>query len=343
MNPAPPVEPPRAVELLVLFIALYRIIGGLMGPAWGSLMSEYLPPERRGDYFSRRSQLIGLFGMLATALAGLLLDGLKAAASASFAFAVLFSAPAIARLYSCRPMALMAPMPEPPESAAQWSWRGFLERVRASAVARFVVYVAAMTFATQLCSSYFSVHMLRDLGFGYSQYMSVHMGSSLAGFLAFPIWGRHADRAGNARVLRLTGLLTPVIPLLWLVAERPAALFAVELSSGFLWSGFNLCATNYLYELAPPAKRVRALGYFNLINGTAMFVGASLGGCLSTRLPALGGHALHSLFLLSAAARFAADALLSRGFREVRSSHERLSSAELFFSVVGLRPILGRR
>src|SRR4029079_17887520 len=39
------------VELLLLLLILSAICGGLAGPAWGSLMSDYVPARKRGRYF----------------------------------------------------------------------------------------------------------------------------------------------------------------------------------------------------------------------------------------------------------------------------------------------------
>jgi predicted MFS family arabinose efflux permease len=172
--------------------------------------------------------------------------------------------------------------------------------------------------------------------------MAVSLAPVVTGLVAFPIWGRHADTVGNARILKITSFLIPVIPLLWLMPRSPWVLMLVELFSGFVWGGFNLCTTNFIFDAVTPAKRVRCLGYFNLINGVALFAGASLGGWLSPRLPVFAGLPILSLFLLSAAARFVANLFLSRHFSEVRAEARPVTSAQLFFSVVGIRPLYGR-
>jgi hypothetical protein len=61
---------------------------------------------------------------------------------------------------------------------------------------------------------------------------------------------------------------------------------------------------------------------------------------LAERIPPLFGWRLLSLFALSGALRFLAALFLSGGFREVRKSR-RVSSLELFFSVVGFRSLAG--
>jgi predicted MFS family arabinose efflux permease len=183
--------------------------------------------------------------------------------------------------------------------------------------------------------------MLRDLHFNYLTYTAMLFSAIVAGLIGFPIWGRHADLAGNASILRITGLLIPVIPLLWLISRHPLYIFVIQAFSGFVWSGFNLCATNFIYDAVTPAKRVRCLGYFNLINGCAIFAGAALGGFLGDRLPLLGGFSLTTLFLLSSLLRFLAYFTLSPKFQEVRESAKKVSSTDLFFSVLGIRSITG--
>jgi hypothetical protein len=57
-------------------------------------------------------------------------------------------------------------------------------------------------------------------------------------------------------------------------------------------------------------------------------------------VPPLQGHPLLSLFLLSGVCRLFFYGLLFNRFREVRPSRE-VSLQELFFSVVGIRPLSG--
>jgi predicted MFS family arabinose efflux permease len=183
--------------------------------------------------------------------------------------------------------------------------------------------------------------MLRDLGLGYFLYMVIHLAAAVGSLAAFPIWGRNADVVGNARILKTTGWLIPVIPLLWLVSRDPAYLMLVEFFAGFVWGGFNLCAANFIYDAVTPEKRVRCLGYFNLISGVAIFAGTMIGGFLADRLPPLLGLPLMSLFLLSGLLRFTAMLWPWGRFKEVRESARKVSSRQLFFSVVGIRPLAG--
>src|SRR4029079_15057934 len=55
----PLVQATHQAELLVIFLILPAICGGLAGPAWGSLMSDYVPAKKRGQYFGWRNRSVG--------------------------------------------------------------------------------------------------------------------------------------------------------------------------------------------------------------------------------------------------------------------------------------------
>ncbi|MBI2871435.1 MAG: MFS transporter [Candidatus Omnitrophica bacterium] len=332
----------RRVYALILAVIVFRVLGNLIGTVWGSLVSSYLTPEERGAYLGWRGKISGFAGIVGLAIGGLLLAALKVF-SISFAFFVVFLLPVAARFASTFWMARMEDVPVGPGGPdARFSLIDFLRRFRESNFVKFVFYVALMTFSTQVASPYFSVYMLKNLHFTYVQYMLMHLAAVVSGLMAFPIWGRHADRVGNAQVMKLTGLIVPMIPLLWLMTREFYLLIVVELFAGFMWSGFNLCSVNFIFDAVVPEKRMRCLSYFNLINGTAIFLGASLGGYLAEHLPPLWGYKLYGVFLLSSALRYGSHFILSGGFKEVRGTVERITSRDLFFSVLGIRPVVGR-
>ena len=330
---------PSRILALIFFVALFRILANLIATVWGGLASDYLVPEERGKYFGWRSRITGMAGMITTILGGVLLNVFKPFSTAA-GFCILFGVTASARFISSSFMAQMQDVPARKNPKDMFTFFMFLRRFKESNFVKFVFYVASITFATMLAAPYFSVYMLRDLHFSYLTYILVHMGSIVASLVSFPIWGKHADRIGNAKVLKTTSLLIPLIPVLWLFSTNLVYLFMIEVFSGFVWGGFNLCSLNFIYDAVSPGKRTRCLGYFGFINGVATFVGAGLGGYLAERLPTLNGSRILTLFVISAALRLLSHFLLSRHFHEVRTSTQKISNVELFFSVVGIRPFL---
>jgi MFS family permease len=326
------------VELLLTILVLFVICGALAGPAWGSLMTEYIPNRKRGQYFGWRTRVLGLVGVGSMILAGLFLY-LTKEFSQSLGFFAVFALAALARFISGLYISRMSDVHQKSDPASDFTFLMFLRRFRESNFVKFVAFMATVTFSTHLAAPFFVVFLLRDLQWSYLTYMSFQVGGTLASLLAVQWWGKHADLVGNVRVLRLAGFLTTLIPLFWLVSRNVLFLTFVQMLGGFAWGGVTLCAGNFVYDAVTPQKRVRCIGYFNVINGTAVFLGASLGGFLASRLPPLQGYSLLSLFALSSACRLFFFLVMFRGFREVRTSRE-VSLQELFFSVVGIRPLI---
>ncbi len=335
----PWLEIPYRVELFLVCLVFAALCGGLAGPAWGSLMSDYIPSRQRGRYFGWRNRIVGAVTLGSVIAAGLILHALENV-SYRAGFSIVFCVAALTRYVSAQFINLMDEPPQRKDPASDFTFFMFLARFRESNFLKFVIAIACLNFATYLASPFFAVFMLRDLQFSYLTYMALQVGSSLASLIALPLWGRHADLVGNVRVLRLSSFFAALVPALWLFSSNPAYLMLVQIWAGFSWSGVTLCSGNFIYDAVTPQKRVRCIAYFNVINGGAIFFGSSLGGFLASRLPPLFGYRLLSLFAISCLARLVFYLLLSGRFREVRPAHD-VSLQDLFFSVVGIRPLVG--
>jgi MFS family permease len=332
-------EAPYRIQLFLVFLVLFVVSGALAGPAWGSLMTDYIPNRKRGRYFGWRNRTLGMVHVGSMVAAGLLLYRTEKY-SAVTGFLIIFAAGALARFVSAAYIARMRDVPQKPDPASDFTFFMFLARFRESNFVKFVAFAALLTFSSYLAAPFFAAFMLRDLQFSYLHYMVLQVVSAVAGLVALPLWGRHADAVGNVRVLRLSGFFACLIPLFWLVSRNVFYLALVQMFAGFVWSGFTLSATNFIYDAVTPQKRVRCISYFQVMNGAAIFMGASLGGFLATKLPLLQGYSLLSLFLVSGICRLFSYLFLFNRFREVRPSRE-VSIQELFFSVVGIRPLTG--
>ncbi|MEI6631793.1 MAG: MFS transporter [bacterium] len=326
----------QPVYFLILFITLFTCFNAFSIPAWSSLMSDHIPNTRRGRYFGWRSKALSIITILSSFLAGLILQVFKR--DILKGFLLVFSLAFIARIISWYFLSRMYEPAFKIKKEAYFSFLDFVKRIRKSNFAKFVVFVASLNFCVYIASPFFSVFMLRDLKFNYLTYTMVVIVVTAAQILTIDRWGRHADRVGNLKVIRLTSLFIATLPLWWIIYRHPIYLVFVQILGGFAWAGFNLCATNFIYDAVTPEKRTRCIAYFNVFTGVAIFLGASLGGFLVNILPELFGHRILSLFLLAGCLRFLVIFLFSGRIREVRSI-EHISSRDLFYSVVGLRPL----
>ncbi len=331
---------------LVIFYTLFVSLGAFAAPAWSSLMADHVGETDRGKVFGKRNMIFGIINVSSMFIAGLILSlfrkelpfgdangGLK-----FLGFTIIFSIAFITRLVSWN---FLIKMYEPVlviKAEHRFTFLDFIKRVLKSNFGRFAIFASCMNFSVYVASPFFAVYMIRDLGFGYLAYTVIMMASTLTALSMMHVWGKYADSAGNVRVLKLSSVFLPAIPFLWLFSHNMIYLIAVQIFAGFFWAGFNLSLTNFIYDAVTPEKRTRCIAYFNVMNGTAIFCGAAIGGYLASVLPPLGGFRIPSLLLVSGILRFLASMLSSR-VREVRKVKD-ISNIELFYSIMGLRPAL---
>ncbi|MHB9155621.1 MAG: MFS transporter [Endomicrobiales bacterium] len=323
---------------LILGITLYLLSSSLAAPAWSSIMSQYLPAKKRGTYFSWRQRIHGTITFTATLLAGFVLFLFPR--ESVYGFTAIFSVAAVCRFFSWHYLCKMHEPRLVSKPGAYFSLWDFIARTRQSNFVKFVLFVGGISFAVNLAGPFFSVYMLRELKFDYLSFVVINTTPTLAMLLSLPAWGRHADRVGNLQVIRLSSLIIPLLPLMWLVTPYKPYLVFAQAVSGFAWAGFNLAVANFIFDAVSEEKRVRCIAYFNLINGLGVFLGATLGGFLAGRLPPLLGSGLLTIFLISGLLRLALRALLLPKVHEVKKV-ENVSTLNLFFSVIGVKPMIG--
>jgi MFS family permease len=324
----------NGVWWLLAVFTLVMAFGSLANPAWGSMMADLVPVGRRGRYFGHRGKICGFTTLAFTLIAALILW--LSRHQLFIGFAIVFALALLFRLISWYFLSKMYEPSVTVQHKEQIHLLDFAREIRSTNLGRFVLYVSAMNFATYLAAPFFAVYMLRDLGFDYLTYVVIIASAAIATILTMTFWGKRADRAGNIKVVAITSLLIPLVPLLWLVSHNILYLVLVQLLSGFAWAGFNLCSTNFVYDAAAPEKRTGCIAYFNAANGTAICLGALLGGFLALHVPLILGYNLLALFLISGLVRAAVAMTLFRHIIEVRRV-PKISTVELIWDRLRLK------
>ncbi|MBI4802212.1 MAG: MFS transporter [Elusimicrobia bacterium] len=337
---------PYGLLFFIAAVTVYTLSGAMSNPPWAALMGEYLPASRRGEFFGFRYQLVGLTFFAAGFAASAVL-AVSAPAPAAygkspltgfvliFALAGLFrlgSAYYITRMYEPR-TGFHLPKTVP---ASFWSIFDFDSvRLRAMFLLTFVLLGAAF-----LTAPYFSVYVLKELHYGYLKYTFLVTVGPLMTYLFMKRWGRLADAFGSVKVLRLSFLLIPTVPLFWAVSRNFIYLSLVEVYSGVIWGAYLIGINNFLYDAAGAALRTRANACFGFISGLAQFGGAMLGGWLYEVLPAWHGSPFIILLIISGVLRFFAFSLFLRLVKEDHKSKP-APDYQLALFLLGLKPING--
>jgi MFS family permease len=323
-----------AVPALIALYTAGTAIAAFGGPAWGSLVSEYLAPGERGRFFGRLTRA----GGVSKTAAGLAAGGVLSLFSGSplVGFALLCAAAAASRVVSAVWLSRLPEGPWSEDRGERFSFWQFVRQAPTSNFARFSLCIGVLSFAVNIAAPYVAVYLLQELHFGYLAYTVTVESGAAAAFLTASRWGRVADRSGNWVVLRLAMLGVSVVPALWGLSGATVWMLAVYTLSGLLWGGFNLAVVNYVYDAATPTKRARCLAYFNVINGCGVSLGALTGGWMLGWMPPVGGSGFVSLFLVSAGLRLVVALAFPRLVREVREVHP-TGLRQVVYDLVGQR------
>ncbi|MHB1951591.1 MAG: MFS transporter [Acidiferrobacteraceae bacterium] len=336
--------PHQAGLVIILCIVLYYGGNNLAAPLWGSLLGDLVPADRRGRYFGRRSKIMNFANFLALVSAGIVLNYWRSRSLAGIGFLIIFTVAMAARLSSAYQVSrIIEPVPlrhpQPTHSIAR-----MLLDLRKTPFARFSVFMALVNFSASIAGPFFAIHMLRNLHFSYLEFMASTAVVVLMQFLSLSNWGHLADRYGNRRILSVTAFIVPLLPALWLFTGSFTGIMLIQLLSGFAWSGFNLSASNYIYDAVAPNRRSSYVAAHNVLGSIATFAGAALGAHLSimgpAHLHAFGlylsfGHTVYWLFLLSALARLNTAFAMIPLMPELRDV-EPCSAARLLWAASGL-------
>lgn len=322
--------PEYAVPIFISLVALHQIAGNLVSPQWSSLMGDIIPARKRGRYFGLRTRCATVSSFFALTLAGVVLHEADGHGYTWAGFIVIFGVAAIARIVSWRHLRQMH---EPPRAAEVLAPalkpRAWIRRFKRSPAIRFSLAHGGMQAAVSMAAPFFTVYMLRDLGFSYLEFMVVTATSVLFHFAALRSWGRICDVYGSRIVLICTGTLITIFPSLWLLSTSFWFIIGVQMISGATWSGFALATTNFLFDATPADKRSQYMAFHNVMTAVGTAIGALVGGALAAVMPTQFNVAgvefgwftpLYGIFLASSLGRIAVAAVFLPRLREVRST-----------------------
>ena len=320
----------QAVWTLLAFVVIYWGAAGFTAPLWNSLLGDLVPSDYRGRYYGIRSRWMGFATMATVLLAGGILhlfSTLSGGGSAesfhptvAWGYLLIFVIAFVCRLTSSYFLLQHENPQYTPERPLPFSLRRVLRRAPHSNFAKFVFFVSAIQAGQAFSAPYFAPYMLKDLALPYWKFSILAAGPSVTLMVMHPFWGRMVDKVGCTRVISWLSFGVALNPLFWLVSGNVFWLFAVQLYSGFVWSGFNLAAWAFFFDAVPPSKRAYYGAYQGMIQGVFVLAGSLLGAFVVDRAPSLTllDGSLASpylfLFLVSGVIRVMSCVLLLRRF-----------------------------
>ncbi len=300
-------------------IILYSILIALWGfayPSWFSWMGDLVPENERGKYFSKRNRITGAVGLAVFLAAGFLLDLLKTKGLVLIGFASLFTIAFAFRFTSynffrrqyCPQFRL--------KKGYYFSIFDFLKRF--DNFGKFAVFQFALNLAIMIASPFFTVYMLKNLGFSYLTYTIIAVSSAVVYLIFVPVAGKFSDKYGNRKLLFFGGIFYALTPALFPLFSTPILIILIPFFiSGLATAAFTIAANNFTYDAVSQQHRGLCVAYTNILAGAGVFIGSLIGGFLATTGIGIGVPII-SVFIVSAVLRFLVVLLFMPHIKEVK-------------------------
>ena len=309
--------------LLILAFAIHIIAWNIAAPAWFSWIGDIVDDKYRGRWFAKRNLLLGFVYIVLAIIAAFLLDYFKNKNLVMFGFMILFLVALIGRYISWRCFKKLYEPKLKLKKSDYFSFWDFLLKSPKTNFGRFALFRFFLAFSTAVISPLIAVYLLRNLGFNYVIYMIITMAGSFFALTIIEFWGKLADRFGNYKVIIISSLLIPLIPILWILNKSPIYLILIpSVIGGVFWAGFHLAAGNFIYDNVRQEKRGVAVSYYNMLLGLGTFLGAGLGAILIKYLNTTFIEPIILIFIISGILRFFTIIIGLSKMKEVRKVKE---------------------
>jgi MFS family permease len=317
----------NAALLIVLWI-VNLVPGILLGPVRTAWIVSLTSADKRGWYLGIRSSINTASYLVLFYAMGFILQRFSGGQILT-GFAIVFSVALIATLLAFFMYTRISEPSHVEQEDESFRFTDFLRETRTRNLGRFVLYTSLFTFTVFLAQPFFAVYMLNDLGFGYITFATILASELVARTVAMPIWGYYVNRFGNLKLVRVASFLIPVIPLLWLVSPNLVYLVLVQVFSGVVWAGFDLCAPNFIFQTVSPKKRLKYIVFHRALSMAAMSLGGLTAVLLFSYVNPIFGSAVLAMFLLSGILRFVVAITMLPRVKELRRNSQTLPEMPL--------------
>jgi len=319
----------HAMHALLLLVFLSVSLLAISSNAWIGWITGIVPPRVRGRFFSTLSQYVMLTAVGVGVGCSLFIDyfssagrqNIHAQASTFFkpenlplGFAIIFFVAVIAAFSG---LCVLSRLPEKEKKIEEEdAARMFLLPLRDGNFRKFLLFNCWWMLAVGIGAPFWQPFMLQKLHMSLFE-VQIYSGINIsAAILVLRLWGRLIDTYGNRTAMRLIIMLGGFNPLVWLFVtpQNYQVLYLEAVTSGIMWAGAGLVATNFVLSIAPHDRRQVYSGVSGAFSGLAMMTTMLVSGFFLPQYFEIGSIHLEPeqvLFGLSGIARWSAQIPLS--------------------------------
>ncbi len=261
----------RRPLLFVAMIAIMNIPGAVANVAWQSFIGNVIPGDRRAMAIATRNQLMGFCGVIASLIAGKVMDNLNFPVG----FQVMFFIGFVLALLEIAAFLRIEETPAEQPARAPRQQAGLGAKLRHSwqvmkgypGYWRFAAASLTFYFGWMMGGPLFTKYQVQELHTTSTWVSIISVCSTIGSVLVYPIWARLSERYGNKRLLIFSTMGMAFTPVFYAISTQPWMLAALSVVVGFATAGTLLMLFNGLLEVSPEQDRTQYIAYHNTATG----------------------------------------------------------------------------
>ena len=323
---------------LWFFIILFFIgmaLQAMSANAWLAWVSDIVPANIRGRFFSRRSFFLLIAGLLTGYAVALFIDpyaeepgritavifslfngrGLFSPSMILYCFLFIFIAAAAIGIYG---LFLLNKQDEHITEKRSVPFSHQLSSaIKDTNLRSLLLYGAWWMLAVGIGAPFWQPFMLQTLKLSIMTIQIYGTLSVLGSVLSLRYWGILIDKFGNKPSMHIAVIMGSINPLVWIFIgpDMYWPIFIEAFTSGIMWAGANVIATNFVLSIAPPAKKQMYSALFGATTSFSIMITMLLSGIFMPPPIKIGSLQLTSyqvLFALTGLLRFTTHIPLAR-------------------------------
>jgi MFS family permease len=276
--------------LLIGSLAMYQGMAAIGGCAWNSWMRDLVPVSTYGRFFGRRTAATTALAIGLSFLGGVLIDlwGRHFPEQAVLGYSALFI---ISTAIGFLGVYLLRITPDRPMVAVErpaHAWDLLMAPLRDANFRRLMIFLSSWNFAVNLAAPFFTVYMLKTLGYSMTTILGLTIASQLSNLAALGLWGALIDRFSNKAVLGVAAPLFLACTLAWTFTSlewtKPMALYllaGIHVLMGVSTAGVGLASGNIAMKLSPPGEATAYLAANSVISACCAALAPIVGGAFA--------------------------------------------------------------
>ncbi|NWF75918.1 MAG: MFS transporter [Nitrospirae bacterium] len=246
---------------------------------WIGWIADVIPLRLRGRFFSVLSQYVLLTSIGAGLIFGFLVDnsGIFSYNTKPFdvekkhiVFAAIFFIGVFAAFWGLK---VLSRMPEKKKRIEdKYSSEMLFIPFKDGNFRKFLFYNCWWMLAVGIGAPFWQPFMLQKLHMSLFEVQIYNSINVIAALLVLRPWGKLIDAYGNKTAMRLIITLGGFNPMVWLFVNfyNYHLLYIEAITSGIMWAGAGVVATNFVLSIAPHESRQLYAGISGAVSGLAM-------------------------------------------------------------------------